>query len=135
MTSSGAGTPAAIVTKDSPRTIEETVSRLTDLILGKGLTLFAVIDQAAEAQRVGLELRPTTLVIFGDPTAGTAVMQVAPLAALDLPLKVLIWADGDQTKVSYLAPGTLAGRYAFDSDLADTLAGIDPLTDALVERM
>ncbi len=132
MTSSGSTTPAGIVTKDSPRTVEETVTRLTDLIHAKGMTLFAVIDQAAEANSVGRQLRPTTLVIFGSPDAGTAVMDAAPLAALDLPLKVLVWADGDRTKVTYLSPRALADRYALDSDLAGNLAGIDPLTDALV---
>jgi uncharacterized protein (DUF302 family) len=108
------------------------VSRLTDLIHAKGMKLFAVIDQSAEARGVGLELRPTTLVLFGNPVAGTAVMDAAPLAALDLPLKVLVWADRDQTKISYLAPGALADRYALDPDLSRTLAGIDPLTEALV---
>jgi len=132
MTSSGPTTTAGIVTKDSPRTTEDTVSRLTDLIGAKGMKLFAVIDQSAEAHGVGLELRPTTLVLFGNPTAGTAVMEAAPLAALDLPLKVLVWADRGQTKVSYLAPSTLADRYALGSDLAGNLAGIDPLTDAVV---
>ncbi len=78
---------AGIITKDSPRTIEETLAKLTDLIHAKGMKLFAVIDQSAEAREVGLELRPTTLAIFGNPTAGTAVMEAAPLAALDLPLE------------------------------------------------
>jgi uncharacterized protein (DUF302 family) len=96
------------------------------------MKLFDVIDQSAEARRVGLHLRPTTLVIFGNPVAGTTVMDATPLAALDLPLKVLVWADGDQTKVSYLAPSAFADRYTLDPDLAHNLAGIDPLTDALV---
>lgn len=132
MNPSAPTTAAGIITKDSPRTINETVSRLTDLIQAKGMKLFAVIDQSAEAHGVGLELRPTTLVIFGNPTAGTAVMEAVPLAALDLPLKILIWADRDQTKVSYLAPSAFADRYALDVDLSRHLAGIDPLTDALV---
>ena len=124
--------PAGITTKGSPRSIDETVTRLTELIEDRGMKLFAVIDQSAEASSVGLHLRPTTLVIFGNPAAGTAVMDAAPLAALDLPLKVLVWADGDETKVSYLAPRELADRYALRPDLARNLDGIDPLTDALV---
>jgi uncharacterized protein (DUF302 family) len=96
------------------------------------MKLFAVIDQSAEAHGVGLHLRPTTLVMFGNPVGGTPVMDASPLAALDLPLKVLIWADGDQTKVSYLAPGAFADRYTLGPDLAHNLAGIDPLTDILV---
>ena len=79
MTSSGSETAAGIITKNSPRTLNDTVSRLTELIQAKGMKLFAVIDQSAEAHRVGLELRPTTLIIFGNPAAGTAVMEAAPL--------------------------------------------------------
>ena len=97
MTSSDPTDSAGIVTKDSPRTIDDTVSKLTALIQARGMKLFAVIDQAAEARHVDLELRPTVLVVFGDPTAGTAVMEAEPLAALDLPLKVLVWVDGDRT--------------------------------------
>ncbi len=132
MTSSGPITTAGITTKDSPRSFEETVTKLTELIEDRGMKLFAVIDQSAEARGVGLLLRPTTLVVFGNPAAGTAVMDATPLAALDLPLKVLIWADGDQTKVSYLSPNAFANRYTLDPDLAHNLAGVDPLTDALV---
>lgn len=122
----------AITTKDSPRPFADTVTRLVDLITARGMKVFVIVDQTAEARAVGLALRPTTLVVFGNPVAGTAVMAVAPLTALDLPLKVLIWADGDATKVSYLSPTALAARYQLDPDVAGNLAGIDPLTDALV---
>jgi uncharacterized protein (DUF302 family) len=121
-----------IITKESPRSMEETVSRLTELLDARGLKLFSIIDQAAEASDVGLKLRPTTLVLFGSPAAGTPVMVASPLSALDLPLKILVWVDNQQTKVSYVSPSALAARYELDSDLADNLAGIDPLTDALV---
>ena len=132
MTSADPRAASAITTKTSPRSTNETVARLTDLIDARGMKLFGVIDQAEEARKVGLQLRPTTLVIFGNPAAGTAVMDAVPLSALDLPLKILVWADGDQTKVSYPAPPTLAARYQLGPDLAQKLAGIDPLTDALV---
>jgi uncharacterized protein (DUF302 family) len=122
-----------ITTKLSPRSVEETVSRLAEVIAAKGLKLFAVIDHSGEAERVGLELRETKVLIFGSPQAGTPVMAAAPLAALDLPLKVLVWADEGQTKVSYTAPAALAARYALDDELAARLAGIDALTDAAVE--
>ncbi len=121
-----------IVTKLSPRSVPGTVARLTGILSGKGLKLFAVIDQSAEAGAAGLALRETVLVIFGSPAAGTPVMQAAPLAALDLPLKVLVWADGKQTKVSYAAPAALAARYGLSAGLTARLAGIGPLTDALV---
>ena len=121
-----------IVTKLSHRSVTDTVSMLTGMISAKGMKVFAVIDQSAEARQVGLSLRETTLVIFGSPAAGTPVMAAAPLAALDLPLKVLVWADEDQTKVSYYAPAALAARHHLDADLAGNLAGINALTDALV---
>ena len=71
--------------------------------------------------------------IFGNPAAGTPVMDAAPLAALDLPLKVLIWADGSRTNVTYYSPGgDRRARYGLSAELAAKLAGIDPLTDALV---
>ncbi len=121
-----------IVTKLSHLTVAETVARLTGMVSAKGMRLFAVIGQRAEARQVGLDLRETTLVIFGSPAGGTPVMAASPLAALDLPLKVLVWADGGQTKVSYYAPTTLAARHHLDAGLAGNLAGIDALTDALV---
>ncbi len=126
-------TAAGITTKESPRSVEETVARLVDLVGARGMKVFAVIDQSAEARGAGLDIRPTTLVLFGSPAAGTPVMDAAPLAALDLPLKVLVWADRSGTKVSYVAPRTLADRYALDAELARNLAGLDPLTDALVD--
>lgn len=132
MTEGGVGEASEVVTKESPRSVEATTERLLSLLEAKGLKVFAVIDQRAEARRVGLELRETTLVLFGNPASGTPVMEAAPLAALDLPLKVLIWADGDTTKVSYLAPGELARRYGLSSELAKGLAGIEPLVDATV---
>ncbi|HEX4217861.1 MAG TPA: DUF302 domain-containing protein [Acidimicrobiales bacterium] len=121
-----------VITKVSPRSVVDTVNRLTDMVASKGMKVFAVIDQAAEARQVGLTLRETTLVIFGSPAGGTPVMVASPLAALDLPLKVLVWADEDQTKVSYVAPGALAARYRLPTDLGENLAGINGLTDALV---
>jgi len=121
-----------ITTKISPRSVTETTSCLTGILSAKGLKVFAVIDQSAEASAVGMKLRETTLVLFGNPAAGTPVMVAAPLSALDLPLKVLIWADDGQTKVTYYGPAALAARYDLDADLTAKLAAIDPLTDALV---
>jgi len=132
MTADSTREPGEIVTKLSPRSVPDTVARFTGILSGKGLKLFAVIDQAAEAAVAGLTLRETVLVIFGNPAAGTPVMQAAPLSALDLPLKVLVWADGAQTKVSYVAPAALGTRYGLTADLTAKLAGIGPLTDALV---
>src|ERR1700757_3008710 len=89
---------ADVVTTLSRQPVADTVAILTAMISAKGIKLFAVIDQAAEARQAGLALRETTLVVFGSPKAATPVMAVSPLSALDLPLKVLIWDDGGQTK-------------------------------------
>jgi uncharacterized protein (DUF302 family) len=121
-----------VVTKLSPLTVADTTAKLTDMIAAKGIKLFGVIDQTAEARQVGLTLRDTVLVIFGSPAAGTPVMAASPLSALDLPLKVLVWSDQGQTKVSYYAPAALAARHHISPDLATNLAGINALTDALV---
>ena len=109
------------------------MDRLKDVIAEKGLKLFAMIDQSAEAAAHGLELRETKVVIFGSPTAGTAVMRAAPPAALDLPLKVLVWDDEGKTTITYAPPSELAARYELDDDLAARLAGIDLVTDAVLE--
>ena len=125
-------TETDVVTKLSPLTVADTTSKLTGMIAAKGMKLFGVIDQAAEAREVGFTLRDTVLVIFGSPVAGTPVMAASPLAALDLPLKVLIWSDEGQIKVSYYAPAALAARHHLGPELAGNLAGINGLTDALV---
>lgn len=132
MPGSAATADAEITTKLSPRSVSATLARLGELLSAKGIKRFAVIDQRAEAREAGLELRETTLVIFGSPTAGTAVMAASPLAALDLPLKILVWAEHGQTKVSYIAPTALAARHRLSPELAEKLAGIDALTDTLV---
>ena len=125
-------TETGIVTKLSPRSVADTTAKLTAMIDAKGMRLFALIDQREEAQRAGLDLRETILVIFGSPAAGTPVMAASPLAALDLPLKVLVWDDEGQTKVSYYSPDALAARHHLSPELAANLGGINPLTDTLV---
>jgi uncharacterized protein (DUF302 family) len=132
MTTGTTQTENGTVIKLSPRSVAATVERLTELVTSNGMKLFAVIDQRAEAEQAGLELRETVLVLFGSPVAGTPVMDAAPLAALDLPLRVLIWDDGGQSKVTYTAPEALAARYGLSPELTAKLAGIGPLTDALV---
>jgi uncharacterized protein (DUF302 family) len=121
-----------VVTKLSPRSVADTTTRLTDILAAREVQLFTVIDQAAEARQVGLQLRGTVLVIFGNPQAGTPVMAASPMAALDLPLKVLVWDDGGQTKVSYYSPAEIAARHGLGPGLGKNLAAVDVLTDALV---
>jgi uncharacterized protein (DUF302 family) len=121
-----------LVTKLSPLSVGDTVARFSDLLSAKGVKLFTVIDHSGEAEKAGLELRDTKVVIFGAPKAGTPVMQAVPVAALDLPLKVLVWDDDGQTKLTYTAPAALAARYGLSDELAAGLAAIDPLTDAVI---
>jgi uncharacterized protein (DUF302 family) len=120
------------VIKLSPRSVAETIERLSAIIVDKGLKQFALIDHSGEARANGLELRETKVVIFGSPLAGTPVMAAVPLAALDLPLKVLVFDDGGQTKVCYTAPVELARRYGLSEELSARLAGIGPITDAAI---
>lgn len=126
------GDKSGVITKTSSRSVADTVARLISLVASKGMKVFAVIDHSEAAASAGMTLRDTKVVIFGSPQAGTPVMQASPLVALDLPLKVLVWADGDQTKVSYTALNALGARYDLSPDLEARLAGIDGLTDALV---
>jgi len=129
----GAETTDGVITKRSPHTVEETVSRISEVVAAKGLTLFTVVDHSGEARRAGLEMPDTKLVIFGSPVAGTPVMLAAPLAALDLPLKVLVSADdGGAVWVSYNAPAYLAARHHLSDELRARLEGVEAISNAAV---
>ena len=121
-----------VTTKLSPRSVSETVAILTDLVTTHSLKVFGLVDHSGEAAAIGQKLRNTKLLIFGSPLQGTPVMAAEPLAALDLPLKVLVWDDEGQTKVSYTPPSELAARHGLSDALTQRLAGIDALTDAAV---
>ena len=124
---------AGIVTKISPRSVADTVTRFTSILGAKGVRVFDVIDQAAAAREAGQELRDTTLVIFGSPAAGTPVMAAAPLAALDLPLKALVWADdAGAVWVSYRETGELGLRYHVSNELLAPLHVIDSVVSSAV---
>jgi uncharacterized protein (DUF302 family) len=124
----------AVVTKLSPWSMADTLARLSAVVAARGMEVFAVIDHSGKARDVGLDLRETKLVIFGSPLAATPVIEAAPLAALDLPLRVVVWEDGYQTLVSYPAPSAVARRYRIDGDLADAFASIDALTTVVIDR-
>jgi uncharacterized protein (DUF302 family) len=125
---------AGIVIKLSPWSVDDTVSRLAAVIAAKGLKLFVTIDHSGEAEASGLELRDTKVVIFGSPLAGTPVMDAAPLVALDLPLKVLVFADGHETKLCYTPPAELARRYGLTEELSARFAAINTITDTVIDR-
>jgi uncharacterized protein (DUF302 family) len=119
------------ISKSAPWPVAETVTRLQELIAARGLKLFATFDHSGEARAVGLQLRDTQVVVFGSPAAGTPVMDAVPLLALDLPLKVLVWDDAGQTRLTYAPPAELAARHGLSDEQAQAFAGIDALTDAL----
>ena len=124
------GDQHGIITKDSPyASVSETLERLEGTVRQKGLQTFAVVDHSGEAERVGLQMQETKLLIFGSPKAGTPLMVASPLLALDLPLKALVWDDGGQVRVSYNATSSLAKRHDLPSELVKNIAGIDALID------
>jgi uncharacterized protein (DUF302 family) len=109
--------PDGLTTVISRHDFATTLTRLTDTLKGRDATIFAVIDHAAAAQGAGLALGPTTVVIFGDPRTGTAVMQARQTAGIDLPLKVLVWQDdGGLVRLSYNDPVWIARRHGVDPD-------------------
>jgi uncharacterized protein (DUF302 family) len=124
----------AVVTRLSPWSMADTLARLLAVVAAQGMEVFAVIDHSGRARDVGLALRETKVVIFGNPSVTTPVIEAAPLAALDLPFRVAVWEDGYQILVSYPAPAAVARRYGLDGDLATALTGIDAITNAVIDR-
>jgi uncharacterized protein (DUF302 family) len=109
---------SSVITKLSARSVAETVDRLKRSIADRGFTLFRVIDHSGTAEQVGVRMPDSKLVMFGNPTKGAAVMLAAPLAGLDLPLRVLVWEDGNGVvSVSYNSPGFMAERHRLDAAL------------------
>lgn len=127
-------TDIGIVDVPSPYSVEETVNHVIALLQARGIKLFANVDHSGEAGKVGLKMRPTKLLIFGSPKAGTPVMLAAPSAAIDLPLKVLVWED-DQGKVwaSYNTPEYLQKRHGLPMDLVKNIAVVSTLVQTAVE--
>src|SRR5262249_46851742 len=111
-------TDRGIIDRPSRRSVDETVDALKTTLHAKGVLLFATIDHSGEAAKVGIRMAPTKLLIFGNPKAGTPVMIAAPSAAIDLPLKVLVWEDtAGKVFVSYNAPDYLRLRHGFPAEL------------------
>ena len=112
--------------------VEETLSRLQQLLTSKGIKIFAVVDHSGEAEKAGLKMPNTKLIIFGNPNGGTPLMLAAPTLALDLPLKILIWEDaGAKTRIMYNSPEFLANRHALPTSLTEPLAGAGALANQL----
>lgn len=125
---------AGIVTIATAHSVDETVEKLKAILNAKGVSLFAFIDHSGEAQKVGMAMLPTKLLIFGSPKAGTPVMLAAPSSAIDLPLKILVWEDGNgKTSISYNAPDYLRERHHVPADLIENLAVIETLAAKAAE--
>jgi uncharacterized protein (DUF302 family) len=122
-----------MITKQSANDVKTTADRLEAAIAKAGATLFARVDHAGGAGKVGMELAPMEVLIFGNPKLGTPIIKANPQAGLDLPIKVLVWQDGDAVKIGYLDPQALKARYsASGADKAfKMMAGaLGKLTDA-----
>jgi uncharacterized protein (DUF302 family) len=124
----GQGINNGIIDKLSQHSVRETVERLRGILQSKEVTLFALVDHSGEAEKVGMKMRPTKLLIFGSPKAGTPLMQAAPSVAIDLPLKILVWEDGQgRVWVSYNSPAYLQERHGIPPELMQNIAVIETL--------
>lgn len=117
-----------IVNKPSKHSVELTVEALSNILKSKGVEVFALIDHSGEAERVGLKMRPTKLLIFGNPKAGTPLMLASPSSAIDLPLKLLVWEDAQgKVWVSYNSPEYLRERHGLPQQLMQNIAVVEGL--------
>jgi uncharacterized protein (DUF302 family) len=123
-----------IVDVASRYSVPETLARLRTILKEKGMTVFALVDHSGEAEKAGLAMRPTQLLIFGSPKGGTPLMVAAPRLAIDLPLKALAWQDeAGQVWLSYNSPEYLQQRHGFPVDLMKNIAGVAGLVQKAVE--
>jgi uncharacterized protein (DUF302 family) len=114
--------------------VDNTVEKLKAILKAKGVTLFALIDHSGEAEKVGIAMRPTKLLIFGSPKAGTPLMLASPSIAIDLPLKILIREDNQgKTWISYNSPDYLRDRHNVPSELLQNIAVIEALAAKAAE--
>ena len=122
---------AGVNSKPSGRSVAETIDRLTQLMEERGFTEFNVIDHSGVAERAGVQIPDLKLVMFGKPNVGATVMLASPLAALDIPLKVLVWDDGNgAVSVSYNSPEFLAERYHLKGELRAPFEAVQSIVGA-----
>jgi uncharacterized protein (DUF302 family) len=118
----------------SNHSVDETVERLKGILQAKGITLFALVDHSGEAAKAGIKMRPTKLLIFGSPKAGTPLMLAAPRIAIDLPLKILIWEDAQgKVWVTYNSPVYLQERHGLPAELLPNISVIEALAKTAAE--
>ncbi len=118
----------------SPYSVAETLRRLESVLKAKNLSVFARVDHSGEAAKVGLPMRPTQLIIFGSPTAGTPLMIASPTLAIDLPLKALAWEDAEGTVwLSYNRPDYLQRRHEIPDELMKNISGVGAVLEKAIE--
>ena len=118
----------------SSQSVPETLKKLQTTLEARGVKVFALIDHSGEAEKAGLKMRPTQLLIFGSPKGGTPLMVAAPTLAIDLPLKALVWEDADaKVWISYNSPEYLQQRHNIPADLVNNIAGVGALIEKAVE--
>jgi len=121
-------TDNGIISIASNHSVDQTVEKLKGILQAKRVTLFALLDHSGEAEKAGLKMPPTKLLIFGSPKAGTPLMLAAPSVAIDLPLKILIWDDGGgKVWVSYNSPAFLQKRHGFPMELLQNITVVETL--------
>jgi len=122
------GSGAGIVDIPSHHSVDQTVERLKGILQAKGVTLFALVDHSGEAEKAGMKMPPTKLLIFGSPKAGTPVMLAAPSIAIDLPLKILVSEDSQgKVRISYNTPAYLQERHGVPQELMQSLGVVEAL--------
>jgi uncharacterized protein (DUF302 family) len=122
-----------VVTRSSSQSVAQTIDGLRHLMADRGFTVFNVIDHSGVAERAGVPMPDSKLIMFGKPTVGATVMLVSPLAALDIPLKVLVWEDRNgAVSVSYNSPGFLAERHHLEGELRAPFDAVESIVEALV---
>jgi uncharacterized protein (DUF302 family) len=123
-----------IVTLASRHSVEQTVEKVEEILRAKGIRLFALIDHSGEAEKAGLHMPPTKLVIFGNPKAGTPLMVASPSIAIDLPLKILVWEDASgKVWISYNSPVYLQARHAVPTELLRNIAALELVAQKAAE--
>ena len=128
------GTNRGIIDKPSNHSVEQTIERLKRVLQSNGVNLFAVVDHSGEAEKVGMKMHPTKLLIFGSPQAGTPLMLAAPSIAIDLPLKILVWEDGEgKVWISYNSPDYLRARHGLPAGLLANIAVVETIAAKAAE--
>jgi uncharacterized protein (DUF302 family) len=130
----GANEVKGFVSRACRYSVEEAVERLKGVLREFHVTLFELVDHSGEAERVGMKMRPTQLIICGSPRAGTPLMEAAPSIAIDLPLKILVWEDGEgMVWISYNSPEYLRERHGLPQEMVKAIATVEVLVGKVAE--